>query len=327
MKIASVVALAALACAGCAAGSAGPPPHTRTGPTIQLASATVGQNKAATRKEAARLLGLARLPAGVTPVTGKQPKLPGPALGSPDTASLIDLHRYWKSAMSMASVFGYLRSHRPTGLTFSGTGHSGTTSGDITSEGIGWDEANTAYAEELGLDVSLTPVKGGTLIRVDGMGEWIDPRPIRDTATPRLRVTVAAGCPSTDKGKFSVSNPGAGLDKHLVPSATATSALICEYGGLNSKPRFRLVHHVLMSASRADRLAKQAAAISLGHLDGSVMSCPMDDGSVDVVVFHYKSRPDVDLWDRVNGCQTIANGHILANGGLTGIPTASPGVG
>ena len=278
---------------------------------------TAAQNRAATRKEAARLLRLARLPAGITPIKGPQRQLSGPAVGIPQGSSLVDRHRFWRTSMSMAIVFAYLKAHPPSGLDQSGTSSGGTVTGGITSEGIAWGEPDRSYAEDLQLDVGLATVRGETIIRADGEGNWIDPRPVRDTAPgPRLRVSVAGGCPRSDQGDVGVTNPGPGLDQALLPSGRPSSALICVYGGLNAKARLGLARHAVLSADSATRLSRQALRIPLGHTDGGVFNCPMDDGSIDVVAFHYAQGADVDLWYHARGCEDVANGHILAAGSL-----------
>ena len=327
LGLGAAAATAVLACAGCAAGSPGAqvaPPGSSTGPstsaqasTQPISTTTAAQNRAATRKEAARLLLLARLPSGITPISGPQRKLSGPSMGIPQGSSLVDRHRFWRTMMSMATVFAYLKAHPPAGLVLSGTGSGGTVTGGITSEEIGWGEPDRAYAQGLQLEVGLAMVRGGTIIRADGVGEWIDPRPVRDIASgPRLRVTVAGGCPPSDQGDVGVTNPGRGLDHALLPPGRPSSALICVYGGLNAKARLNLARHVAVPVGGAARLSRQALRIQLGHTDGGTFSCPLDDGSIDVVAFHYAAGPDVDLWYHATGCEDVANGHILAAGGL-----------
>jgi hypothetical protein len=308
--------LVSLLVTGCATSPSGPrAPTTRLSPAVDPASATVGHNKTATRLEAQRLLALAPIPTGATPLSGPQPTLSGPAMGTPATASLIDLHRFWRVAMPLAAVDRYLKAHAPVGLTVSGS--SSGASGGVSTEGIAWDEANRSYAQGLQLDVALASDGNDTLVRADGMGEWIDPRPTRDAATgPRMRVTVAGGCPASDRGEVGVGNSRPGLSTRLLPAAAPLSALICVYGGLNPPHVFGLRAHVALKAPDARLLAAQARAVPLGHTDGDTTSCPADDGSFDLVVFHYASGPDVDLGDHATGCGFLANGRIVAAGGL-----------
>lgn len=219
--------------------------------------------------------------------------------------------------MSLAAVWHFMQSHRPKGLKLNGTSSGGSTSGPVTSKGITWSEPDRSYATQLQLEISISSAGRGTLIRADGMGYWIDPRPIRDSAPgPRLRVTVSGGCPGSDKNIVGVRNPGSGLDRALLPAGSPTSALICAYGGLNPPHEFSVLPPVLLSATQARKLAREARRIPLGHTDGAERFCPADVGLFDVIAFHYVGRPDVDLGLRPSGCQTIANGHIVAEGGL-----------
>jgi hypothetical protein len=310
-------AAAVIACAGCGAGSGAPGAQVRGPGPLSPGSSTAGQNRALTQAEAQRLLRLAPLPRGATPTRTDTGKLAGPALGTPNTSSLIDLHRFVRVSMPMSAAWGYVMAHPPAGLTDSGTGSSGTTGGAVTSEGIGWNEPDRAYATGLERDVSLASVPGGTLIRADGMGEWIDPRPIKDTASGhRVRVTVAGGCPAGDRGVVGVSNPGSGLSDALLPAAPPTAALICAYGGLNPPHVFGLFKRVRLPVGEARRLAQQARRLPLGHIDGDVTSCPEDSALFDVIAFSYAGSPDVDLGYKASGCQSIGNGHILLDGGL-----------
>ncbi|HTW19887.1 MAG TPA: hypothetical protein VME70_06725 [Mycobacteriales bacterium] len=314
-----LLAALALACAGCAATSSAPaplPPGHSASPIAQQRSATAGANKAATRKEAARLLALAPVPPGSAAAPGRHAALSGPAMGTPATSSLIDLHRFWQVSSPIGTVLAYVKAHAPAELQQSGTS-SGSDHGVLTSEGIAWGEPDRPYATGLQLDIGLAPVAGGTLVRADGMGEWLDPRPIRDTARgARLRVTVAGGCPTSDRGVVGVRNPGRRLDEALLPPGIPTSALICAYGGLNPPHVLSLRAHVLLGERAAARLARQALRLSLTHTDGGVESCPLDDGSFDVVAFHYASGADVDLGDHVTGCAFVANGFIEAGSPL-----------
>jgi hypothetical protein len=219
--------------------------------------------------------------------------------------------------MSMDAAWHYIRSHRPAGLHVSGTSHGGSTTGGATNMGIAWSEPDQAYATQLQLDVSLSSAGPTTLIRADGMGEWIDPRPIRDSAAgPRMRVTVSGGCPGSDREIVGVRNPGSGLDSALLPAGSPTSALICAYGGLNPPHEFGVLPPVLLSATQARQLAREARHIPLGHSDNTVTNCPAGSAAFDVIAFHYAGRPDVDLGVSPSGCSTVANGHIRADGGL-----------
>jgi hypothetical protein len=281
---------------------------------------TAQSNRAATRAEAGRLLALAPVPDGAIPTAQRPAGLDGPALGTPADGSLVDDDRYWIVHEPLATVAAYVRSHRPAGLKQSGSSSSGNVRGaTVTSEGIEWSEPDRPYATGLELDEGMAPVAHGasTVIRADGMGIWLDPRPIRDTAKgPRLRVAVAAGCPSSDRGAVAVSNPGSGLNSALLPAGTPTAGLICEYGGGNIKPVFSLGRSTPLRAAAAVALAKEVRRLPLAHTEVVEVSCPMDDGSIDLVALSYPGRPDVDLWAAANGCATVSNGTIVADSSL-----------
>jgi hypothetical protein len=92
--------------------------------------------------------------------------------------------------------------------------------------------------------------------------------------------------------------------------------LICQFGGGNAKPAFGLAGKVTLSGAEARRLAKRAQELPLSHTLGGEVTCPMDDGGIDVVALSYRGRPDVDLWVYATGCEYVSNGHIRADSGL-----------
>jgi hypothetical protein len=330
LTVLAVAAASIVVCAGCGASPAKPipgpglaavkvSPSAGVSPTASVspvATQSAGHNRAATEAETKRLLALAPLPSGAKPVNGPERKLDGPAMGTPSTSSLIDRHGFWQTSMPVAAVWSYINSRMPNGLTPGGQGTS-TTRGVLTSEGVGWDESDTSYATGLQLEISVAPNADGTLIRADGVGEWLDPRPMRDsTAGPRLRVTVAGGCPRGDNSAVGVSNPGPGLDDALLPAGAPAAGLICQYGGLNSTPVSGLTHHIQVNAADAARIATQARRLPIDHQDDVETSCPAGDDSFDVIALQFAGQPDVDLGFAASGCQTVANGHIVVNGGL-----------
>jgi hypothetical protein len=326
----SLAGLLAAASCGTASSEAGHPGSPLVAPagqtTLTSSTATVAHNRAATRAEAARLLALTPLPAGATTIKKQPADLDGPAMGVPETPSLIDLHRYWIVDQPMAVVAAYVKAHPPTHLTYAGGG-SGTTHGVLTSEGFAWSEPNRKYAEELQDEVSLAPANNGqsTYLRGDGVGEWLDPRPVRDpSAGPRFHVDLAAGCPGKDNVQEDVRNEGGDLNQRLLPSAKPTAALICEYDGGNRKPHFGLGRSAQLDAADAARLASRFGRLQVPHTDGGSSSCPMDDGTGNLVIFAYRGRPDVDLLAAANGCQSVRNGDIEVSGGISYRPWVSP---
>ncbi|HEX3825406.1 MAG TPA: hypothetical protein VHV79_13185 [Mycobacteriales bacterium] len=321
-------AVVAVGCAGCGPTPtkpvAGPSASAATVGTVAATSTVSPQhNRSATDREVGRLLALAPLPSGATPVKGPQRKLDGPAMGTPSTSSLIDLHRFWQVPMPMAAVWKVISTHRPTGLRDSGSSEGN--GGFGSTEGIAWAERDTSYATGLQLSVSVAANAGGTLIRADGQGEWLDPRPMRDSASGhRLRVTVAGGCPEMRKSTVGVSSPGPGLNDALLPAGTPTAGLICQYGGLNSAPGFGLVRHAILAAADSVKIAAEASRLPVEHQDDVETSCPEADGSFYAIALSYAGRPDVDLGYVATGCQIVANGHIVVNGGLNLKPWIGP---
>jgi hypothetical protein len=232
-------------------------------------------------------------------------------------SSLIDKSRYWHVDESVDTVNRLISGTSPTGLTRTGSSTGGGPEG-TTEQGIEWSESDRSYATELSLEESVTSDgSGGAIIRADGIGIWLDPRPYRDDRSgTRMRLTVNGGCPTSRREDIGVRNPGSDLGRALLPTADPTAGLICQFGGLNSAPPAGLAGKVALSAADAGRLADQARHLQLAHTGRVEMSCPMGDGGVDVVALSYPGRPDVDLWYDATGCQHVSNGHILVTGGL-----------
>ena len=306
---AALVAAAALPSAAGPAGPAGP--HHRT--TTAHHDATLSGNQKATRREARRLLNLAPIPESATR-TNQPDGLTGPAMGTPATASLVDDHRLWHTDERMAQVYRWIRDHQPEGLKKSGSSSGGTVGKPPSYEGLAWDEPDRRYAVglELDMDVARGPNGRGTTIRADGIGLWLDPRPIRDRtpASQRLRVSTNAACPASDRQDESVSSPGRGLGHRLALPGRPTAGIVCVYGGANNRPRSGLVRTIHLDPEQAARFAERVARLRLPHTDGDSESCPMDDGSVTVAALRYRQHRDVDYWLAYQGCGRTSNGHI-----------------
>ena len=156
------------------------------------------------------------------------------------------------------------------------------------------------------------PVDGTSLVRVDAIVIWLDPRPLQDDAAGlRLRVTRHGGCPTSDAHVVGVTNAGSDLDRSLLPSGQPVGGLICDYVGMNGKAN-SLLRATRLDADSARRLAAVVDTISLAHTNGGFRSCGMDEGAYSVLVFAYPQRPDVDLWWARGGCQPVSNGHIAS---------------
>jgi hypothetical protein len=304
--LAALAVLAAIELAACGLRTAGDSPAN---------APSAAQNKAATVAEADRLVALIALPPGAT-------RLPrgtiggGPALGTPASSSLVDRSTDWQVPAGINAVFAWMKAHPPDGLTPAGTASGGGPSG-ITSLGLEWSEPERAYATELQAEANLQPAgPHATRVRLDGVGLWLDPRPIPDTRTgPRLRITDV--CPSRDTGTHGVTNPqpDSALEHTLIGRDLPDGAIICTYSGGNGTPTFGLTHSTRLEGADAVALAQAVTRLPIAHTDGDVTSCPMDDGSATAIVFTYPQAPAIDLWAS-DGCETTSNGHIEVKGGV-----------
>lgn len=282
-------------------------PSATTGPTAS-------QNKADAQAEADRLVSMASLPPGAVRVKKQPAGLTGPALGTPVTSQLIDSVRYYSDSLSSSQVLAWFRGHPQRGFTQSGSASGGGSVGSATY-GFEYDPVTPTHWSwgSASLEIGMTSQGATAAIRVDGLAQWIDPTPVRDPSTsPTLRVTIAGGCPATDRGFSDISNPGApDLDHHVLPSASPTAALKCTYNGLNGSS-FTLTGRQRLNAKQASAAAVQLLAEPLGSRGLGPHSCPMDDAKASILVFSYPGRADVDIWEHTSGCSFTDNGHIIA---------------
>lgn len=111
--------LLSLAAAGCDSGHAAGPgdssPQTSAGGQDYDAQEKV--NRAKAERDAALLLALAEVPAGSVELTSAPAALSGPALGSIQSSTIVDLARYWRVPLSLAALEAYLQQHPPAGLS------------------------------------------------------------------------------------------------------------------------------------------------------------------------------------------------------------------
>jgi hypothetical protein len=270
-------------------------------------------NKEAAQAEASRLLGLVVLPRGSAKLATSPPSiLSGPAMGIPGTTSLIDDTAFWQIPMSMSQTLAWFSAHHPGDLPWGGTGWAGDRG--ITSEGYSYEAPDSAAWIDAAVEVNVTEIAVNTSgVRGDGMAAWIDPVPYSDNPPgPRMRVKVTGGCPASDQGYVGVTNPPPPLDSSLLPHGVATGGLACAYYGGNGKP-FALKSSTVMDAATAEGFAVKLKALRVGHLDGEVLHCPMDDGSVTAVALTYAGCTTVDLW-MAGGCAETSNGYIRVDG-------------
>ncbi|NYJ76116.1 hypothetical protein [Allobranchiibius huperziae] len=250
------------------------------------------------------------VPAGAARMAGAPSTLPGPVMGAPRSASLIDTSRFWRVPMTMQQSQRWLAAHAPGGL--SATGSASSTSGSVvTSVGSAYtdDRPSSAWQNAM-LDIGIAPAGASASVwRADGTALWLDSTPATAPAGgSRLAVTVASGCPRSDRGASDVT-PGPASS--LLPAGSPTAGLICSYNGLNGAA-FALRSRARLDTTQAGRLARSATTIDLAHTDGGSVVCPNDDESVTVVAFSYADGARASLWLTETGCRSISNGTIDA---------------
>jgi hypothetical protein len=243
---------------------------------------------------------------------------------------VLDYARYWEVPMPFRATAAWMKAHPPAGLEASGS-ESGTTHGVLDNLGYSYSEPDTDAWVEAQYEVAVVPDgAAASYLRIDGTDNWLDPVPRRDEADGnRLHVRVGDGCPASDSGYGGVNNSGSGLAAELLPPGPPSAGLICVYDGANGKP-FGLVATKPLDGEEAAALAAAVSKISLSHLDDAVTNCPLADGAAALVAFSYSGRADVDLWYARNGCQSLANGHIVATpdqGFIDDVNSLSPAAG
>jgi hypothetical protein len=273
---------------------------------------TAAGNRTAAEAEVRALLALTPLPPGALPTTTAPALLPGPAMGAVADASLIDRSSFWQVGLSPGQTLAWIKAHPPAGLSPTGSGTFGTPASE--AYGLGYGAQDTGAWRSAQLQIGIAPDGAtGSVIRADGTAVWLDPRPNGDSvAGPRLRVTVAGGCPGTAEGAVGVTDPSqSDLDTVLLPPGSPTAALVCDYAGFSR----RLTGHRALDATTAGRLAAAARGLPLSHTLGGPRSCPADADTVAVIALSYPGRADVDLWLRPTGCASVSNGRIRTEAG------------
>src|SRR3954453_3584870 len=233
--------------------------------------------------EAHRLLRQATLPPhAVALPTAPSPPAATTGLMMPSVDTVVAVSRYWRVPMSATDALTWLRAHPPVGLTpFSSS--TGGIDGKPAYGEVGYSEPSPPGLDNPELQQTVMPIDDGTsLVRVDAIVIWLDPRPLQDDAAGlRLRVTRHGGCPSNDAHVVGVTNAGGDLDRSLLPSGQPTSGLICDYVGLNGNAN-SLLHATRLGADAARRLSAVVDTIDLAHPNGGFTSCGADDGSYTV---------------------------------------------
>jgi hypothetical protein len=176
--------------------------------------------------------------------------------------------------------------------------------------------------------------------------------------SPRVRVTVAGGCPQSLGRAVDVSSPGPSWWSELVhyskfARSGATGGLVCQYGvpqptanqgaptegpsnstnirdatavaNLPPPPPPTLQSHAVLTRAQADAVSLAAFTQSTRHPSGT-FHCPAASDGVMIVALSYPTGADIDIWWNDTGCQNADNGHVevyfygvgLSGGDFTG---------
>jgi hypothetical protein len=215
----------------------------------------------------------------------------------------------------VTETLAWFNGHPPDGLFKMGEGSSSTPS--TSASGYSYSAPDSSAWVDAEVAVTVTQIGVNmSAVRGDGIAVWIDPVPYGDnTLGPRMRLTVAGGCPATDQGYVGVTNPQPALNSSLVPPSAPTEGLVCEFYGGSGHP-FALKKTTVLDGTAAAAFAVKARELRLGHVDGEVLSCPNDDGSVTAVALAYPGGSPVDLW-MTGGCAGTSNGYIRVDGSVS----------
>ena len=293
----------------------GPFRGSRPTPAVPAAAA---HNHDLTVRETLRLVGLAEVPRSARQLKSQPQNAPGPAMGVESTTSRVASTTYWQVPMSVMDSDRWFKANAPKGMAFSSSGSYGGTAASPKVMGEAFSGPANAAWNNGQLQMTAAPVTPTSSIwRIDGVAIWLNPGPIPDDDTgTRIHVSVADGCPSSDKKVVGVSNPSVDLKSMLVPKADPVSALICRYVGMNG-PTNTVGSHQLLTGTVAAHLGRKAQNVSLSYDSGEgAHSCPADDEAMTLIVFGYRDGSSVDLWQKASGCGWVANGEIKALRGL-----------
>jgi hypothetical protein len=167
--------------------------------------------------------------------------------------------------------------------------------------------------------------------------------PVYSSSSPRVRITVSAGCPQSLGNAIDVASPGPNRLSELfhysrLARRGAIGGLVCQYGlpqpttnqGLptdgpsdstgvpdatavaNLPPPQppTLQSHVVLTRDQAAAISLAAFTQSTLHPRGTVF-CPAGvEGSFIIVVLSYPTGADFDIWWNESGCQNADNGHV-----------------
>jgi hypothetical protein len=133
-------------------------------------------------------------------------------------------------------------------------------------------------------------------------------------ASSPIRVVVTRWCPKQIGVAKGVSNPHVG-DELVPPNPIA--GLICRYSppspfDQSGEVSGSLYAQVKLTGVQAVHLTGVIDSISTAvPPDGA--HCPAESLSASIIAFAYANAPDVDLWFKDSGCQTLDNGTLEAS--------------
>ncbi len=145
-------------------------------------SLSAAANRASATAEAARLLGLVALPAGVvrsaTEPAGDQRGLSEPSYDEA-TPNLVDANAWWTTTASPDAVLAYVAAHLPAGAKGAGQSSSSGPPGTVPtqSETFELPPVRGVLAERVLGVTTAALAHGVTGIRTDGEAVWLTPRP------------------------------------------------------------------------------------------------------------------------------------------------------
>lgn len=123
-----------------------------------------------------------------------------------------------------------------------------------------------------------------------------------------VRVEVRAGCPSGLGRAQDVRNSEPKTLRFQLVRSGATSGIVCVYAAGDTGRSTKLVDTVRLNDSRAAELSKALAGVTSHEVHGDV-GCPAEHfGAITIIALHYEDGPDVDVWYKTSGCQTLRNG-------------------
>jgi len=168
--------------------------------------------------EVRHLVQLVNLPPGATQVQDApiEELSAGPVTGR--TGNFIFATGWWTVPASVDSTISWILQHPPAGLMLLSS--QGTVSTPKYVLHLIEFKGSGAHAyQDVELEISVEKMLGHSVVRADGKAVWLTSSVTRDSRTgPRLRLTIAGGCPSSLGGYHDIVNPPSpDLDSRLIP--------------------------------------------------------------------------------------------------------------